>query len=122
MKPISRKKKEIDWPSLGFTYVKTDFRYVATCEEGEWSPGGLTDDNIVSLDESSPVLHYGQGCFEGMKAQTARDGRILLFRPEMNFERMNRTAQRLLMPTLSEDLFFNAIYETIRANYAWIPP
>lgn len=122
MESTSGKKKEIDWSSLGFNYLKTDLRYVATCEEGEWSPGELTDDNIVNLNESSPVLHYGQACFEGMKAQTARDGRILLFRPGMNFERMNRTAERLLMPSLPKDLFFDAIYETVRANYAWIPP
>ena len=115
-------KKPLNWAELGFQYVKTDFRFTATHTDGEWQAGKLIADENISIHEGAPSLHYAQQCFEGMKAQTAKDGRILLFRPELNSERMNRTASRLLMPEVPKDLFLQAVEETVRANYAWIPP
>ena len=115
-------KKPLNWAELGFQYVKTDFRFTATHSEGEWQPGKLVEDENIAIHEGAPALHYAQQCFEGMKAQTAEDGRILLFRPELNSERMNRTAARLLMPEVPQSLFLQAVEETVRANYAWIPP
>jgi len=115
-------KKPLNWAELGFQYVKTDFRFTATHIDGEWQSGKLIEDENISIHEGAPSLHYAQQCFEGMKAQTAEDGRILLFRPELNSERMNRTAARLLMPEVPKDLFLQAVAETVRANYAWIPP
>lgn len=115
-------KKPLNWAELGFQYVKTDFRFSAVHSNGEWGAGKLIEDENVSIHEGAPSLHYAQQCFEGMKAQTAKDGRILLFRPELNSERMNRTASRLLMPEVPQDLFLQAVEETVRANYAWIPP
>ena len=115
-------KKALNWAELGFQYIKTDYRFAATHENGEWGKGQLLADEVISIHEGAPSLHYAQQCFEGMKAQTAEDGRILLFRPELNCERMRRTAPRLLMPEIPEELFMQAIEETVRANYAWIPP
>ncbi|MDD9890812.1 MAG: branched chain amino acid aminotransferase, partial [Gammaproteobacteria bacterium] len=115
-------KKALNWAELGFQYIKTDYRFAATHEYGEWGKGQLLADEVISIHEGAPSLHYAQQCFEGMKAQTAEDGRILLFRPELNCERMRRTAPRLLMPEIPEELFMQAIEETVRANYAWIPP
>ena len=115
-------KKPLNWAELGFQYVKTDFRFTATHIYGEWQSGKLIKDENISIQEGAPSLHYAQQCFEGMKAQTARDGRILLFRPELNSERMNRTAARLLMPEVPKNLFLQGVEETVRANYAWIPP
>src|SRR5690606_29820219 len=74
------------------------------------------------MHEGSPAIHYAQQCFEGMKAQTAPDGRVLLFRPDLNSERMNSTADRLLIPQVPYELFLRGVEETVRANYAWIPP
>ena len=115
-------KKQLNWAELGFQYIKTDYRFTAIYQDGEWSEGGLVSEEEMSIHEGAPSLHYAQQCFEGMKAQTAEDGRILLFRPQLNCERMKRTAPRLLMPQVPDDLFLRAIEETVRANYAWIPP
>ena len=115
-------KKSLDWGDLGFDYIKTDFRYSALYENGEWSAGSLISDEQIVIHEGAPSLHYAQQCFEGMKAQTTADGNVCLFRPSLNWERMNATAPRLLIPSVPEELFLNAIEETVRANYPWIPP
>lgn len=115
-------KKNLDWGDLGFDYIKTDFRYSALYENGEWSAGSLISDEQIVIHEGAPSLHYAQQCFEGMKAQTTADGSVCLFRPALNWERMNATAPRLLIPSVPEELFLNAIAETVRANYPWIPP
>lgn len=77
---------------------------------------------MMNIHEGAPALHYSQQCFEGLKAQTAPDGRILLFRPELNAERMNDTAKRLLMPEVPTALFLKGVEEAVKANYSWIPP
>ncbi len=115
-------KKNLNWAELGFQYLRTDFRFSATHIDGEWQEGSLVDNETIGVHEGAPALHYAQQCFEGMKAQTAEDGRILLFRPDLNSERMNLAAPRLLMPEVPKALFMQAVEETVRANYAWIPP
>ena len=116
------RKKELKWTELGFDYIKTDYRYRAIYEDGEWKPGFLTDDEKIAIHEGAPSLHYAQQCFEGMKAQTTVNGNVCLFRPSLNWGRMNSTAPRLLMPSVPQELFLSAIEETVRANYSWIPP
>lgn len=115
-------KKALNWAELGFKYIKTDFRFTITHENGAWGAGQLVENENILVHEGAPSLHYAQQCFEGMKAQTSKDGRVLLFRPYLNCERMKRTAPRLLMPEVPESLFMEAIEHTVRANYAWIPP
>jgi len=118
----NKTKKDLDWANLGFTYKKTDYRFVSAWKDGVWSEGENISDEMMTIHEGSPSLHYAQQCFEGMKAQTAEDGRVLLFRPELNAERMNQTAKRLLMPAVPESLFLKGVEEAVRTNYAWIPP
>ena len=115
-------KKPLKWGELGFQYVKTDFRYSAVFQDGNWLPGTLISEENILIHEGAPSLHYAQQCFEGMKAQTTQDGRVVLFRPALNSERMNRTASRLLMPEVPQVLFITAVEEAVRANYSWIPP
>jgi len=115
-------KKSLDWAKLGFQYRKTDYRFTASHSGGEWSDGDLVESEFISIHEGAPSLHYAQQCLEGMKAQTARDGSVLLFRPRLNSERMEQAASRLLMPQVPEELFMRGVEETVRANYAWIPP
>jgi len=115
-------KKPLKWAELGFQYIKADFRYSAVFQKGNWLPGNLISEENLNIHEGAPSLHYAQQCFEGMKAQTTQDGRVVLFRPTLNSERMNRTASRLLMPEVPQDLFIKAVEEAVRANYAWIPP
>lgn len=116
------KKKNLNWSELGFQYHKTDFRFSALHSDGAWNDGELISDEMISIHEGAPTLHYAQQCFEGMKAQTAEDGRILLFRPDLNSQRMNEAAGRLLMPEVPKELFMRGVEEAVRANYAWIPP
>ena len=115
-------KKNIDWSSLGFGYVKTDKRFVANYKDGAWDEGCLTDDNMITMSECAGVLQYAQTCFEGMKAYTAEDGRIVCFRPDLNAARMAKSCERLKMPVYPEDKFVDAVVQTIRANEAWVPP
>ncbi len=115
-------KKDLNWSELGFQYQRTDFRFSATWEKGSWNEGGLVSSEFIAVHEGAPALHYAQQCFEGMKAQTAADGRILLFRPNLNSERMNLAGPRLLMPEVPAEMFMSAVEQTVRANYAWIPP
>lgn len=115
-------KKNIDWSSLGFGYVKTDYRYVSNYKNGAWDEGGLTTDDTITLSECAGVLQYAQTVFEGMKAYTTEDGHIVTFRPDLNAARMVDSAKRLEMPVFPEDRFVEAVVETVKANAAYVPP
>ena len=114
--------KTIDWSSLGFGYVKTDMRYVSNYKNGAWDEGRLTDQDMILMSECACVLQYAQTCFEGMKAYTTEDGRIVCFRPDLNAARMADSCRRLKMPVFPEDKFVEAVIETVRANAQWVPP
>ncbi len=115
-------KKNLDWSNLGFGYVKTDKRYVSRFRNGAWDEGALTEDATVTISECAGVLQYAQTCFEGLKAYTTEDGRIVTFRPDLNGERMEQSAKRLEMPVFPKERFIKAVEETVRANAAWVPP
>jgi len=115
-------KKNIDWGNIGFGYVQTDYRYVSTYKDGAWDEGGLTTDANIVMNECACVLQYSQSCFEGMKAYTTEDGRIVCFRPDLNAARMVESAERLKMPAFPEEKFLEAIKQTVKANAAWVPP
>lgn len=115
-------KKNIDWENLGFGYAQTDMRYVSNYKNGAWDEGTLTSDSNVVINECAGVLQYAQTCFEGLKAYTTEDGRIVCFRPDLNAERMEATAQRLEMPVFPKDRFVDAVVKTIEANEAYVPP
>ena len=115
-------KKDIDWEALDFGYHPTDYSYVCDYERGEWGEGGLTTCHTVTMSECATVLHYCQEVFEGLKAYTTRDGRIVCFRPDLNAERMEESARRLIMPPFPKERFLEAVFEVIRANAAWVPP
>ncbi len=115
-------KKNIDWSSIGFGYVQTDYRYVANYKNGAWEEGTLTTDANITMNECACVLQYAQTCFEGMKAYTTEDGKIVCFRPDLNAVRMVESAKRLKMPPFPAEKFLDAIIQTVRANAAWVPP
>lgn len=115
-------KKTIDWANLGFGYVKTDYRFVSNYKNGAWDEGGLTQDSNVVINECAGVLQYAQTVFEGMKAYTTADGRIVTFRPDLNGERMENSARRLEMPVYPKEAFVEAVVKTIKANEAYVPP
>lgn len=112
----------LDWDNLGFAYRKLPFRYISHFKDGKWDDGKLTDDATLHISESSPALHYGQQAFEGLKAYRTKDGSIQLFRPDQNAERLQRTADRLLMPHVPTDKFIAAVKSVVRANEEFVPP
>ncbi len=114
--------KDIDWKNLGFAYTKTDYRYIAYWKDGEWSKGELTKDNTLHISEGSPALHYGQQCFEGLKAYRTKDGSINLFRPDQNALRMQQSCDRLLMPRVPVEMFVDACKQVVKANEEWVGP
>ncbi len=115
-------KKNIDWGNLGFGYVQTDYRYVSNYKNGAWDEGVLTEDPNVVLNECAGVLQYAQTVFEGLKAYTTEDGRIVTFRPDLNAARLNDSAARLEMATLPEGRFVEAVTKVVAANAAYVPP
>ena len=115
-------KKNIDWANIGFGYMPTDYRFVANYKDGAWDEGELTTDANITISECAGVLQYAQTCFEGMKAYTTEDGRVVVFRPDLNAKRMEDSAKRLEMPVFPQDRFVKAIEETVKANLAYVPP
>lgn len=114
--------KDIDWQNLGFSYIKTDYRYIARWKDGQWSKGELSEDNVLHISEGATALHYGQQCFEGLKAYRCKDGSINLFRPDENAKRMQRSCQRLLMPEVPTEMFIDACKQVVKANEQWVAP
>lgn len=115
-------KKNIDWSNIGFGYIHTDSRYVANYKDGAWDDGGLTEDANVVLNECAGVLQYAQSVFEGLKAYTTEDGRIVTFRPDLNGERLEDSARRLEMPVFPKERFVDAVMQVVKANAAYVPP
>lgn len=113
---------DINWKELGFSFVETEGMFVAHYKDGAWDEGKIVQDSYINISVASTALHYGQQCFEGMKAYRAKDDRILLFRPTENARRMRESAQRLLMAEVPEELFLRGVKETVLANEKFIPP
>jgi len=116
------KTVDIDWSTLGFSYMKTDFSYVSKWSNGQWDEGKLVEENTLTISQSATALHYGQQCFEGLKAYRTKDGKIQLFRPDRNSARLNDSCRRVLMPEVSEEKFIDACIQVVKANEHFVPP
>ena len=115
-------KKNIDWGNLGFGYMQTDKRYVSTWKDGAWDEGGLVDDANITMNECACVLQYAQTAFEGLKAYTTEEGKIVTFRPDLNAQRLQDSCRGLCMPVLPEEKFLEAVDQVVSANVAYVPP
>ena len=115
-------KQNTDWSNLGFGYMKTPQRFVSNYKDGKWDEGGLTADDQVVISECAGVLQYAQTVFEGLKAYTTADGRIVMFRPDLNASRLKNSAERLEMPVYPEDKFIEAVKAVVAANADFVPP
>lgn len=115
-------KKDIDFKNLPFAYYKTDYRYVSRYKDGKWDEGKLITDENISLNESSCILQYAQQVFEGLKAYETVDGRIVLFRPDLNAERFADSARVMQMAPVDKDKFIDACIEVVKANKDYVPP
>ncbi|MEM4247882.1 MAG: branched-chain amino acid aminotransferase [Candidatus Nanoarchaeia archaeon] len=116
------KKINIDWSSLGFEYMPVDRHIRYTWEDGKWNSGKLLKKHEITMPIAATCLHYGQECFEGLKAFKWKDGSINVFRPYENAKRLNRSAERILCPEVPPELFMEAISRVIKANIDYVPP
>ena len=102
-------KEKPDQKNLGFGKYMTDYMFVMdwTSTDG-WTDARIVPHEPIALDPACVVLHYAQETFEGLKAYRTKEGRIQLFRPEMNARRMIRSNERLCMPAFPEEMFVQA--------------
>lgn len=107
---------------LAFGVDFTDHMFIMDYTEGKgWHDGRIVPYGPLSLDPAATVLHYAQEMFEGLKAYKAKDGKILLFRPDKNAERTKNTNERMCIPYLPEDLMVEAIKAVVDVDRDWIP-
>ncbi len=112
---------EVDMNNIPFGRIFSDHMFVVTCRDGVWQQPEIKPYGAIPLAPSSSALNYGQAIFEGMKTFRGPDGEPLLFRPIDNFKRLNRSAARLCMPPIPEDLFMEGLKALIRLDQNWIP-
>jgi branched-chain amino acid aminotransferase len=112
----------IDWKNLGFSYMQTECFVKAEFKNGRWTPLSVCREPFVTLHIAATCLHYGQACFEGLKAFSRKDGSIAMFRPEQNSQRLIDTAKRLVMTPPPLDLFLEAAQVLVRRNQDYVPP
>lgn len=121
-RPVPDGEREAILAAPGFGRTFTDHMVtVRWDEELGWHDGRLEPYGPISLDPSASVFHYGQECFEGMKAYRQAGGGIALFRPRVNAARFNRSAERLAMPGIPEGTFLRALELLVSQDAAWVP-
>ncbi|CAN7134478.1 unnamed protein product [Brassica rapa subsp. narinosa] len=136
---------DVDWDNLGFSLVPTDYMFATkSCREGNFEQGCLSRYGNMELNPAAGILNYGQaklqifiqkthtkysynkrfflGLIEGMKAYRGEDGRVLMFRPELNAMRMKNGAERMCMHSPSVQQFMEGVKQTVLANKRWVPP
>ncbi|WP_088323782.1 branched-chain amino acid aminotransferase [Polaribacter tangerinus] len=111
----------VDFNNLPFGSVYSDHMLTCTYKNGQWGTPIIEPYAPISLDPSAKIFHYGQSIFEGMKAYKDADENILLFRPTENCKRLNKSAERLVIPQIPEDVFMNGLKELLKVDANWIP-
>ena len=112
---------EQDFDHLEFGKVFSDHMFVVDYRNGEWQDAQVLPYGELSVSPANSALHYGQAIFEGMKAYHQADGSVALFRPLDNWNRLNKSADRMCMPTIPEELFMQGLRELIRLDAGWVP-
>ncbi|GGW65954.1 branched-chain amino acid aminotransferase [Winogradskyella epiphytica] len=121
---ISKTSKidSVDFSNLNFGREFTDHMFVCDFVDGEWQTPKVMPYQAMSYEPSARVFHYGQAVFEGMKAYKDDNGKVFLFRPKQNFDRINKSAQRLAMPAFPENYFFEGLETLLKLDNEWIKP
>ena len=112
----------LDWPNLGFEYRETESFVKIDYKDGQWGEVQLETDPMIKIHIGATALHYGQACFEGLKAFHTKSGKVCVFRPQENADRIARSSRRVCMPPLPEQKFLDAIRLVVRQNLAYVPP
>ncbi|MBD3226037.1 MAG: branched chain amino acid aminotransferase, partial [Caldithrix sp.] len=115
-------RANLDWPNLKFSYTKTDFHLEYDFKEGKWNEGKEIEKDEVTVSIAATALHYGQEAFEGLKVFEHKDGIVSAFRPDQNAKRFRRSAEKILMEPVPEELFIEAVERIVSLNKRYIPP
>ncbi len=110
----------IDFENISFGTVFTDHMFVCDFREGKWQQPHIKPYEPFLLDPSAKVFHYGQAIFEGMKAYKDENDDVWLFRPDQNLDRFNKSAVRMAMPEVPEEIFMNGLQRLIDLERAWV--
>lgn len=113
--------QDTDLENIKFGRVFSDHMFAMDFEEGAWRRPRIVPFADLRMSPAAAVLHYGQSIFEGLKAYRSAEGGVNLFRPQANIARMNRSAHRMCMPKLPEDLFLEALVELVHQDIDWVP-
>lgn len=113
---------KMDWSTLSFGYVKTDYNVRSYYKDGKWSELTVSDSEMIDIHMASTCLHYGQEAFEGLKAFRGKDGKIRVFRMRENALRMNSSCRGIAMAELPVELFEEAIIRVVKENEEFVPP
>lgn len=114
--------KDIDWKSLTFGYLRTDYNVRCYYRGGKWGEVEVCSDEYLKLHMAATCLHYGQEAFEGLKAYRCPDGKVRIFRAEENAARLQNTARGIVMPEVPTELFVDMVKKVVRLNQEYIPP
>lgn len=120
-KASTSRRANVDFSKLAFGKVFTDHMLVAEYANGAWGLPEIVPYGPICFDPSMATLHYGQAIFEGIKGYRLADGTAAVFRPEDNFKRFNRSARRMEMPDVPEEIFLGGMKKLIQVDESWIP-
>ena len=120
IKSTTTKINEVDFANLSFGSVFTDHLFECDFKNGEWQNPVIKPYAPFLCDPSSRVFHYGQAIFEGMKAYKDSNDDVWLFRPDENYNRFNKSAVRMAMPEVPEDIFMNGLNQLLKLDQEWI--
>lgn len=122
IQPIEKSKIEsVDFNNLPFGSVYSDHMLECNFKNGAWQNPIIKPFAPISLDPSAKIFHYGQSIFEGMKAYKDDSGQMMLFRPLDNWKRLNKSAERLMIPQIPEDIFMEGLKALLNVDSDWIP-
>jgi branched-chain amino acid aminotransferase len=112
---------QVNWENLPFGRLFSDHMFCMDFNDGSWSDPKIIPYGDIKLSPASSALHYGQSCFEGMKAHRNIKGEVVLFRPYENAKRFNSSNTRMCIPEINENIFVNSILELIAIDKKWVP-
>ena len=112
---------EFDENNIQFAKVYSDHMFEAHYKNGQWQEMTIKPYADLSISPANTTLHYGQSIFEGLKAYRAENGDVLVFRPQANAQRMIKSAERMCIPPVSEEMFMTSMTELLRLDKDWVP-
>lgn len=113
---------DLPWSELGFEFRPTKSHLRMVYRDGKWGEAELVESPYLNIHIGATALHYGQSCFEGLKAFAHEDGSVNIFRPDENSKRINKSGERVMMPEIPTEIFLKACNDVVKDNIAYVPP